>query len=113
MYKREGVEICNYRKMLRLPKTSIPDSQHFYYPKQVDKKMGGMITDKATSLMADVMTSVDAKQQKMMKTIEAKFNSVEKLCKRQSGMGMMMIIILINIILIIIIIIILIILVIW
>ena len=45
--------------------------------KLVDKKMGAMITDKSTTLMNDIMTTVDQKMQKMMKTIEAKFNGLE------------------------------------
>ncbi|CAD7965873.1 unnamed protein product [Amoebophrya sp. A25] len=67
-------DLTNAMDLLRQEMNAVQDKAL----KLVDKKMGGMITDKATSLMADVMTSVDAKQQKMMKTIEAKFNSVEK-----------------------------------
>lgn len=45
--------------------------------KLVDKKIGAMVTEKGASLLSDVMTSVDAKQLTMMKTIEAKFNTLE------------------------------------
>mmetsp|Transcript_11374 Transcript_11374/g.27774 ORF Transcript_11374/g.27774 Transcript_11374/m.27774 type:complete len:594 (-) Transcript_11374:870-2651(-) len=67
-------DLTNAMDLLRQEMNAVQDKAL----KLVDKKMGGMITEKATSLMSDVMTSVDAKQQKMMKTIEAKFNSTEK-----------------------------------
>ena len=47
-------DLTNAMDVLRQEMNAIQDKAL----KLVDKKMGGMITDKATSLMADVMTSV-------------------------------------------------------